>query len=230
MEFGVPRRREAGVNKEKYEGIAVLTASEFKGKGTGRTLSLNAKAIEGLGIDFSKDAMISFSFNGIEKSVVIANTSGLEGVSGVRIAKTSKSVSDKPYFEAIKANFEIKVEDAVEFLLTKTENEFNGNPTFFLSVITSVDKMNETVKEAVAETEIDANEVPLEAIIEQAEIRDEALAAEVAEIELDIATEAGFGAGDDFAPTVEITQPAVAEVAVETEAEQAKNFFAGFDE
>ena len=214
MEFGVPRRRESGSSNEKFENVAVLTASEFKGKGTGRTLSLNKKAIEGLGIDFeAKDgALISFSFNKIEGTVSIANTTGLEGMSGVRLAKTSKSVSDKAYFEAIKANFGIKVEDSAEFLLTKTENEFNGNPVFTLSAITAVDVLSETVNEAVAEIEVtptpaieapqaeaeaveiieDVEEAPIEYIAEQIQEQEQSLVSKEADA---VTAEEDFFAG-----------------------------------
>jgi hypothetical protein len=213
MEFGVPRRREAGSSNEKFENVAVLTVSEFKGKGTGRTLSLNKKAIEVLGIDFEKEeVLISFSFNKIENTVSIANTTGLEGMSGVRLAKTSKSVSDKSYFEAIKANFGVKVEDAAEFLLTDTKNEFNGKPVLSLSLMTAVDVLGETVNQAAAviaveveapQVEIDPvaeveateiiennDEAPIEYIAEQIEEQEQAVASEEA-----VSAEADFFAG-----------------------------------
>lgn len=158
MEFGVPRRREASSNNEKYENLAVITISEFKGKGTGRTITLNKKAIEGLGIDFEKEARISFSFNSLDESVVIANTTGLEGVAGVKLAKTSKSSSDKAYFEAIKKNFNVKLEDEVEFLMTAGE-EFNGNKTFKLSILAATTVMESTVEEASEETAPNASNV-----------------------------------------------------------------------
>jgi hypothetical protein len=150
MEFGVPKRRELSAKKEKYENIAVITISEFKGKGTGRTITLNEKAIVDLGIDFEKEVRISFSFDVINPKVVIANTTGLENVAGVKLAKTSKSSSDKAYFDAIKAHFGVKLEDAVELSLTK-DGEFNGFPTMKLALLTATDKMENVIEEAVAE-------------------------------------------------------------------------------
>lgn len=150
MEFGVPKRREFSAKKEKYENIAVITISEFKGKGTGRTITLNEKAIVDLGIDFEKEVRISFSFDVINPKVVIANTTGLENVAGVKLAKTSKSSSDKAYFDAIKAHFGVKLEDAVELTLT-ADGEFNGFPTMKLAMFTATDKMESVVDDAVAE-------------------------------------------------------------------------------
>jgi len=224
MEFGVPKRREAGSSKEKYENVAVLTVSEFKGKGTGRTISLNAKAIEGLGIDFENpEVLISFSFDKLASRVSIANTTGLEGMSGVRLAKTSKSVSDKSYFEAIKSNFNVKVEDSAEFLLTETGGEFNGQKVLSLSLMGAVDIMNETVSEAVAETnpeiadvivapsgvliEVVADEIPIEHIMEQSAIQSEA--------EAEIEVENAF-----VEPVLETVQD---------EAKAESDFFAGFN-
>lgn len=161
MNFGAPRRREVSSNKEKYETLAVLTVSAYKGKGTARALTLNAKAIEDLGIDFDvlaedgvakKDVHISFSFDTMKETVTIANTSGLEGVSGVRLAKTSKMASDKAYFDAIKKHFGINAEDEVEILLTKNEFGFNGHPTMNLSLLTATEKLDTVVEDAVAET------------------------------------------------------------------------------
>lgn len=211
LNFGVPRRREASSNSEKFENVAVLTASEFKGKGTGRTLTLNKKAIELLGIDFEVDAaLISFSFNTIEKTVSVANTTRLEGMSGVKLAKTSKSVSDKPYFEAIKANFGIKVEDAAEFLLTNTGNKFNGHPVLSLSLMTAVDVLKETVNDAVAETTpqlvevIEAPQIEIAPVIDthhfdKAQAPEEApieyIAEQIAEQEKAVSAEADFFAG-----------------------------------
>lgn len=156
MEFGVPRRREVSASKEKYENIAVITVSEFKGKGTGRTITLNKKAIEGLGLDFDKEPQVSFSFDGMKQTVSVANTTGLKNVSEVKVAKTSKSVSDKAYFEAIKANFGVKIEDSVELKLIDNNEDFNGFKTFKLEKLESTDVLNATVAEAVSETVVNS--------------------------------------------------------------------------
>lgn len=161
MEFGAPKRREANANKEKYENIAVLTISEYKGKGTARSLSLNNNAIEVLGFDFDAlaadgvtkvDSMISFSFDPIKETVTLANTSGLEGVSGVRLAKTSKSASDKAYFDAIKKHFGVLPEQELELKLTLNDFQFNEKPTMNLSLLTANDKMETVVEEAIIPT------------------------------------------------------------------------------
>lgn len=165
MEFGAPKRREASSNKDKYDNIAVLTVSAFKGKGTARALILNNNAIAALGINFDAiaadgvnkvDAMISFSFDAIKETITLANTSGLEGVSGVRLAKTSKSAADKSYFDAIKKHYGVAVEDEVEILLTPNDFEFNGNITMNLSLLTATAKLETVVEEAVAVTEPEA--------------------------------------------------------------------------
>jgi hypothetical protein len=160
MIFGAPRRRELVIKKEKYENIAVITVSEFKGKGTGRTITLNKKAIESLGLDFDKEPQVSFSFDGMKQTVSVANTTGLKNVSEVKVAKTSKSVSDKAYYEAIKANFGVKIEDSVELKLIDNNEDFNGFKTFKLEKLEATDVVESTVAEAVAETEVQTT--PLE--------------------------------------------------------------------
>jgi len=186
MEFGVPRRREVSQNKEKYENIAVITASPFKGKGTGRILSLNKMAVEVLGLNFeNKDAVgkdieaqVSFSFDKMHGTVSIANTTGLINVSEVRVAKTSRSLSDKKYFDAIKENFGVKPEDEVEFKLIDNEQDFNGFKTFKLEKLLATDVLEATVTEAAAETQaedvlaVKEDEAPLEYVKEQAVERD----------------------------------------------------------
>lgn len=155
MEFGVPKRRIESVNKEKYENIAVITVGAYKGKGTGRTITLNKKAIEGLGLNFEDEnnfAQVSFSFDKMRNAVSIANTTGLKNVAEVRVAKTSKSVSDKPYFEAIKENFGAKPEDVLELKLTDNNQDFNGFKTFGLSILESTGVTKSVVDEAAAET------------------------------------------------------------------------------
>jgi len=152
MEFGVPRRREVSSNKEKYANIAVITVSAFRGKGTARLLTLNKKAIEDLGLDLDQDAQVSFSFDKMHNSVSVANTTGLKNVSEVRVAKTSKSLSDKKYFEAIKENFNVNIEDEVELKLVDNNADFNGFKTFKLEKLLAGDVMTDTVNEAIAET------------------------------------------------------------------------------
>jgi hypothetical protein len=152
MIFGAPRRREVSIKKEKYENIAVITVSEFKGKGTGRLITLNKKAIEDLGLDFEKEPQVSFSFDKMAGTVSIANTTGLKNVSEVKVAKTSKSVSDKKYFEAIKENFNVAIESQVELKLIDNDQDFNGFKTFRLEKLESTDVLASVVAEAVAET------------------------------------------------------------------------------
>lgn len=173
MEFGVPKRREFTASKEKYENISVITVSEFKGKGTGRTLTFNKKAVESLGLDFEKEAQVSFSFDKMSGTVIVANTTGLKNVSEVKVAKTSKSISDKAYFEAIKENFKVDIAASVELKMIQ-DGEFNGFPTFKLEKLESTDVMNGIVQEAAQETEVEdiavvdptnvATQVPEEAI------------------------------------------------------------------
>lgn len=178
MEFGVPRRREVSQNKEKYENIAVITALPFKGKGTGRILSLNKKAVEFLGLNFdAKDAagidieaQVSFSFDKMHNTVSIANTTGLKNVAEVKVAKTSKSLSDKKYFEAIKENFGVGLEDELELKLVYKDQDFNGFKTFQLDKLEATDVLAATVEEAVAETEV---EVAPEAVVEAPEVTPE---------------------------------------------------------
>jgi len=216
MNFGAPRRRENTVNKEKYPTKPVITISEFKGKGTGRKITLNPSAIEALLINFDKEVLISFSFDSIAGTVLIADTSGLENMSGVRLAATSKSLSDKSYFESIKKQFGITIEESCELLMTKGPAEFNGKSTYLLSLITAVDAISETVAEAVSEITVDTNEAPIEEIVKQAEEREAFFANEGEEV-----VEEKIAVLESVA--VE------AEVEVDSLVEKENSFFAGFD-
>jgi hypothetical protein len=225
MNFGAPRRRENTVNTEKYPTTPVVTISEFKGKGTGRKITLNPAAIAALSINFEKDALISFSFDVFAGTVLIANTSGLENMSGVRLAATSKSISDKAYFESIKKQFNVKSEDACELLMTKGADQFNGIDTYFLSLITAVDQITSTVTEAIVESFGDVNEAPIEEIIKQAEEREEFLASGEEVLDGEEVLVEGIEVESEEVVLVE----AEAEFAISNSTQEEKNFFDGFD-
>jgi hypothetical protein len=248
MMFGAPRRRENTVNNEKNPTIPVVTISEFKGKGTGRKITLNPMAIKALNINFDKEVLISFSFDVFAGTVLIANTSGLENMSGVRLAATSKSVSDKSYFDSIKKQFEVNTEDACELLMTKGSESFNGNDTYFLSLITAGDKMASTVGEAVAESapepemesdfepagfpaptesvNVDTNEAPIEEIVKQSNERDAFMATgeDVQDGEEVLIEGTEVESGEEVVVEAEVEDSVSAE-----DGEEEKNFFAGFD-
>jgi hypothetical protein len=153
MEFGVPKRREFTENKEKYPTLAVLTVNKLGGKKSARMITFNSLAIEKLGLDLDSNvAQVSFAFDKLDDSVAVANTSGLENQAEVRVAKTSKSVSDKSYFEALKKQFNVPVEDELELQLVENGKEYNGFPVFNLVKLEATDATQAVVDEAVAET------------------------------------------------------------------------------
>jgi hypothetical protein len=127
MEFGVPRVRQAKVEKYLNEGCFTFMPT---GEKLGRKVVLNDKAIEMLDIEGSNN-QISFSFNGDD--IYVVNTSGIENCAGLKVGKTTNAFADKKQYEYIKTNiYELQPEDELELFLEETENIFNNNKVFKL--------------------------------------------------------------------------------------------------
>ena len=128
MEFGLPSIK--AKKQEKYEDLGVVTFLPTA-PGKARKITFNTKALEMLNLTDEANR-ISFSFTG--NSVYLVNTSGVDGVAGLPVSKTSKSISDKKHYEYVKYSINNSSEkDELELFLHKTENEFNGNTVYLLN-------------------------------------------------------------------------------------------------
>lgn len=127
MEFGVPKIRQAKVEKYPNDGCFTFLPT---GEKLGRKVILNQKAIEKLSIEGANN-QISFSFNGDD--IYVVNTSGIENCAGLKVGKTSNAFADKKQYEYIKTNiYKLKEEDELELFLEDTDNVFNENVVYKL--------------------------------------------------------------------------------------------------
>jgi len=140
LKFGVPNlRNKKEVKEEKYSTTGVLTFLPTAEK-LGRKMELNTFAKELLNLTDTNN-QISFSFTG--NDIYIVNTSGLEGVSGLKINK-SNTFTDKKQYEFIKNKlYNLKDEDTLELFFEQTNNEFNNNKVYKL-VYQVIDKEMES--------------------------------------------------------------------------------------
>jgi len=128
MEFGLPKKNKKENTIEKYPTTGVITFLPTAEK-LGRKMELNTFAKELLNLTDTNN-QVSFSFAG--NDIYIVNTSGLEGVSGLKINK-SNTFTDKKQYEFIKNKlYNLKDEDTLELFFEQTTNEFNNNKVYKL--------------------------------------------------------------------------------------------------
>lgn len=119
MIFGVPSQRKK--KEEKYPNTAVATLSPYRGKGTSRTIALNEKAVEVLGLP-EEGARVAFSFtDGI--FILNADQQGVPSVYALRVGKTNSSVSDKKTYEYISTQLNLNNSVENEFSLEQSTTE-----------------------------------------------------------------------------------------------------------
>lgn len=124
MKFGVPNQRPAR-KSELFPNTPVLTIGISGGKGTARSMTLNSKAVEVLGLA-DNDATVAFAFEGVD-AVFITN-GGQEGIPDehkIRVTKGNpRKVSEKRTYTFISEKV-FQLDNSIEnhLELNKVENE-----------------------------------------------------------------------------------------------------------
>jgi hypothetical protein len=117
MNFGIPKKRNS--REEKYPSEPVLTLGIDEGKGKAKSIILNSKAVEELGLD-AKKGRVAFAFEG---GMFIANAEqdGIDEKHSERVTKSyPRKVNSKRTYDYI---------SKIMNLDNSIEHEFTLNPT-----------------------------------------------------------------------------------------------------
>ena len=157
LQFGVPSQRRTV--EEKHADKAVITLEAWKGKGTSKKFSLNKNATELLMLE--EEATISFSFNVVDRVVMILNSTGLD-IDSIKVTKTKpRSMSNSKTYDFFTKFLNLNNEIDNEFELEVVDEVlFEGRPLF------SIRNLNEVV-ENVEVKEEDQIEMDSESILEE---------------------------------------------------------------
>lgn len=159
MDFGIPNLKKATVAKqEKYPFVGVITLEPTE-QGKRKRMVFNSKAVELLEFkEDSTDNQVSFSFN--DSSIYIVNTTGMEGLSELKVTK-SNTISNVKHYEYIKSILNKEESDEVDLFLIKTENTFKDKAVFSLSTENPEQSIKDTVDELTNEAIEDGNKEPV---------------------------------------------------------------------
>lgn len=186
MDFGIPNLRKAtNAKQDKYPFVGVITLEPTE-QGKRKRMVFNSKAAELLEFkEGSSDNQVSFSFDG--SSIYIVNTTGMEGLSELRVTK-SNTVSNAKHYEYIKSIINKEDADEVDLFLIKTENTFKDKVVFSLSTENPEQSIEDTVNELTEEAvEEEVKEPVLETPSEAEPLPEE---------ELSLEDEVGFAVED----------------------------------
>lgn len=178
MDFGIPNLKKATVAKqEKYPFVGVITLEPTE-QGKRKRMVFNSKAVELLEFkEDSTDNQVSFSFN--DSSIYIVNTTGMEGLSELKVTK-SNTISNVKHYEYIKSILNKEESDEVDLFLIKTENTFKDKAVFSLSTENPEQSIKDTVDELTNEAIEDGVKEPVSEtpLTEEPPLSEEALSLE----------------------------------------------------
>lgn len=149
MNFGVPSKKNR--KEEKYPLIPVMTVGIDGGKGTSRTITFNAKAVEILELD-EKKATVAFSF---DDGILVMNGEQPQIPNDYKILVTKvlpRRISHKKTYSFISKSLNLDNTIENEFKIERVE-KVDGEPTVFKAILDAVTTVSEDLNLEKNDTE-----------------------------------------------------------------------------
>lgn len=132
MEFGLPKTQRER-KEDKYSTIGVITLQALEKEGSSRKMHFNSKALELLNIDLTQPHKLDFSFNNPDVYVAVMPN---DVESGLSLGKTTSSVSNKNYYNYIRANFnQLDETTDLELVMVDSGRIYNNNIVYKLTTM-----------------------------------------------------------------------------------------------
>lgn len=161
--FGVPKQREAKLDKYPDTAVITIMALAGEGKGVGRKIAFNKKALEVMGL-VPGISNINFAFDDSDSKVFVAKH---DGDDSVRLNK-NYSISNKRLYDAITKTYDLDNAVDHEYSLGTSIN-VNG---FDIYPLEGIPTENKVIEDTTDEVATDEGSAPAENVDAADEVED----------------------------------------------------------